>query len=138
MKASKVPQDNISTYADNKKAVYAVNDKGEYAIVASSGWKVEEEATKQALRELERLAEEARSLVEAGEASPLYFHMYDRRMDLQLLAQATGLFKWRVKRHFQPRIFAGLSSRMLKRYADALDLEVETLCLLPPREKRNG
>ena len=45
MKNSKVPQHNISTYANNKKAIYAIDENDEYTIVASSGWEVEEEAT---------------------------------------------------------------------------------------------
>lgn len=133
-----MPQQNISTYANNKKAIYATNENGDYTIVASSGWKVEEEATKQALKEFERLARLAYVKVTAGQASPLYFHMYNCRMDLQILSQATGLFKWRIKRHFKPHVFAGLSAGMLERYGDALGLEVETICTLPPQGEYGG
>lgn len=133
MNNSEVPQHNISTYANNKKAIYATDENGRYTIVASSGWNVEEEATRQALVELERLAASAYESVSAGKASPLYFHMYDRRMDLQTLAQATGMFKWRIKRHFRPGVFATLSGKMLARYADTLGLSVEKLCSLPKR-----
>lgn len=133
MKHDNVPQDNISTYANNKKAIYATKDNGEYGIVASSGWDVEEEATKQALHELQRQADEAHGAVAAGERSPLYFHMYDRRMDLQVLAESTGMFKWRIRRHFKPEVFAKLPQKMLERYADALGLPVAELCRLPER-----
>ena len=138
MDQSKVPQHNISTYANNKKAIYAVNENGDYTIVASSGWDIEEDATKQALHEYERLAGLARNKVEAGKASPLYFYMYNCRMDLQILAQTTGLFRWRIRRHFKPKIFARLSAGMLKRYADALGIEVETLCDLPQPGESGG
>ncbi len=134
MKSSKVPQHNISTYGDNKKAIYAVGTDGRYTRVCSSGWKVEEAATKQALDELTRLAILARKDVLAGKASPLYFHMYDRRMDVQTLAQATGLFKWRIQRHFQPRVFARLPEKILARYTDALGISVAQLCQLPQEE----
>ncbi len=133
MDNSKVPQHNISTYANHKKAIYATDENGEYTIVASSGWNVEEEATKQALMELERLAGLAYERVATGKVSPLYFHMYDRRMDLQTLAQATGMFKWRIKRHFRPMIFERLSGKMVERYADTLGISVKNLCMLPPR-----
>ena len=133
MDNSKVPQHNISTYADNKKAIYAIDENGEYTIVASSGWDVEEEATKQALGELERLANIAYDQVVSGKVSPLYFHMYDRRMDLHTMAQATGLFKWRIKRHFKPMIFNKLSKKMLECYGDTLGISVEILCTLPKR-----
>lgn len=137
MKNSDVPQDNIVTYASNKKAIYATDEKGEYGIAASSGWEVEEEATCQALKELERQADKAHSMVASGEMSPLYFHMYDRRMDPLLLAKSTGLLKWRIKRHFKPSVFETLSQKILKRYADAMGLAVGRLCELPLREKQD-
>ena len=133
MEDSKVPQHNISTYANNKKAIYATDASGKYTIVASSGWEVEEEATRQALLELERLAAVAYERALSGEVSPLYYHMFDRRMELQTLSQASGLFKWRIKRHFRPKVFARLSVKMLARYADTLGISVETLSTLPKR-----
>ena len=133
MEKQQVPQDNISTYANNKKAIYAVNEKGEYGIVASTGWEVEEAATKQALEELQRQADEAYDAVAKGEMSPLYFHMYDCRMDLQVLAESTGLFKWRIRRHFKPALFKKLSTGLLERYADALGITVEALKILPEK-----
>lgn len=132
MKQDTVPQDTISTYDGNKKAMYATDDKGNYTLVASSGWEVEEAATMQAVHELQRLTEEARSLVLEGSKSPLFYHMYARRMDIQILAEATGIFKWRIKRHFSPKIFHTLSAAMRARYADALGLTTDALASLPP------
>ncbi len=137
MKESQVPQDNISTYASHKKAIYAQGESGEYGIVPSSGWEVEEAATKQALDELNRQAAEAYALAQAGEVSPLYYHMYARRMDLQVLAESTGMFKWRIRRHFNPKRFAKLSDAFLSRYSDALGISVEALKSLPKEEAKN-
>jgi hypothetical protein len=131
MDHSSVPQHNISTYANNRKAIYATDTNGDYTLVASSGWDVEGEATRQALAELERLADAAYERVVSGEISPLSFHMYNRRMDLQVLAESTGLFKWRIRRHFRPHIFARLSEKMLALYADALGISTEELGGLP-------
>ncbi len=133
MKADNVPQDYISTYAENKKAIYATDEEGHYGVVASSGWDVEEEATKQALHELERLADDAYETVLSAEASPLLYHMYAQRMDLQVLAQTTGIFQWRIKRHFKPEIFAKLDDEFLARYSDVLGMSVEELKVLPLR-----
>ena len=135
MESKKVPQQNISTYAGNRKAMYATNDNGEYTVVASSGWAVEEAVTRQALQELERLADEALESVRNGSRSPLFFHMYDRRMDLPTLAQSTGIFKWRIKRHFKPNIFKKLSQKTLGRYCDALGINIDTLCSPPPQRR---
>ncbi|MBL4902183.1 MAG: hypothetical protein JKY62_05995 [Desulfocapsa sp.] len=131
MEQHQVPQDNISTYASNKKAMYATDRSGSYNVVASSGWEVEEEATMQAVQELERLAGKAYAQVTKGEKSPLLYHMYDKRMDLQVLSESTGLFKWRIKRHFKPAVFWKLSKKMLNRYANALGIAMDELRELP-------
>lgn len=131
MDINDVPQDAISTYADNKKAVYATDDKGHYTVVSSSGWSVEEEVTKQALTELQRQADLAYQAVVSGSKSPLYYHMYAQRMDVVVLAQSMGMFKWRVKRHLQATVFKSLSAEMLARYSDALGLDVAQLKELP-------
>ena len=138
MKASLVPQDNISTYASNRKVIYAVDEGGHYGLVTSSGWAVEEEATRQALNEFERQANEARAAVLAGTASPLFYHMSAQRMDLQVLSESTGIFKWRIRRHFRPKIFRRLAAKMLARYAEALGMSIADLKALPPQESPHG
>jgi hypothetical protein len=136
MDIKSVPQDHISTYAENKKAVYATDENGQYTVVTSSGWDVEEEVTKQALIELQRLADDAYQLVVAGSKSPLYYHMYAQRMDLMVLAQSTGMFQWRIKRHFKPAVFQSLSASLLARYSDALGVSVDNLKKLPELKGR--
>lgn len=138
METSNVPQQDISTYSGNKKAMYATQKNGDYTVIASSGWSVEEEVTKQALQELERLANTAYQSVIAGDFSPLYFHMYDQRMDLPTLAKSSGFFQWRVKRHFKPVIFRKLSTKTLARYSDALGLSREILCTIPKKRKQEN
>ncbi|WP_165311799.1 hypothetical protein [Vibrio ziniensis] len=131
MEAKKVPQDKSSTYANNSKALYATSESGEYAVVASSGWEAEELVTKQALNEFERQALAAYELVKKGDKSPLYYHMYAQRMDLMVLAQSVGWFKWRVKRHMKPAVFTKLSTKQLNTYSEALGISVEQLITLP-------
>ena len=136
MDIKNVPQDDISTYTKNKKAIYATDEKGEYSEVASAGWEVEGEATLQALNELQQQAQVAYQAVSSGKKSPLYYHMYAQRMDLIVLAQSVGTFQWRVKRHFSPQVFIKLSNSWLTRYADALGLTTERLKVLPQLEEK--
>lgn len=136
MDIDNVPQDTVSTYSGNKKAVYATDSDGQYAVVKSSGWNVEKEVTIQALEELQRKADQAYGAVVSGDMSPLYYHMYAQRMDLAILAQSVGIFKWRVKRHLKPAIFRVLSADLLSRYADALGVEVRQLQELPKLEDK--
>ena len=127
MREREVPQEGSSTLAGHRKAVYAVADDGKLRLVPSRGWEVEEIVTRQAVEDLERRAEQARARVLAGESSPLEYHMYRARMDLELLSQTTGLWRWRVRRHLKPAVFSRLPLALKARYAEALGVSVEAL-----------
>jgi len=127
MDITTVPQDDSSTYAKNKKAIYAKDENGEIKAVGSTGWKAEEVVTKQALHDLIEHEKEAYCEVKKGLKSPLYFYMYFVRMDIQLLSESTGFFKWRIKRDFKPDVFAKISDKRLGIYSEAMGIEPEEL-----------
>ena len=119
MRERDVPQEGNATLAGHRKAVYAVGEDGRLRIVPSRGWEVEEVVTRQAVEDLERRAREARS--------PLEYHMYRARMDVSMLAAAAGIWRWRVRWHLRPQVFARLPARLRRRYAEALGISVEAL-----------
>jgi hypothetical protein len=127
MRDSDVPQEGNTTLGGHRKAVYALAEDGKLRIVPSRGWEAEEIVTRQAVEDLERRAQAARARALAGETSPLEYHMYRARMDVTLLSQTTGLWGWRVRRHFRPRVFERLPLRLRKRYAEALGVSLEAL-----------
>jgi hypothetical protein len=127
MLESEVPQEGNATLGGHRKALYARGADGKLQIVQSAGWEVEEIVTRQAVEDLNRLAEDARQRVAAGLTSALEYHMHKARMDVPLLAQTTGLWQWRIRRHFRPVIFARLSPALLQRYAEAMGLSVDQL-----------
>ena len=131
MDLQNVPQEVNKTLGGYRKAVYARDVDGHIVAVASKGWEVEEIVTSQAVEEMLALAETARQNVINGLSSPLEYWMYARRMDLLLLAQSTGIWRWRIRRHFRPINFARLPDRMLARYAEALGLAIQELQHLP-------
>ena len=122
-----VPQEGNVTLGGHRKALYARGADGKLHIVQSAGWEVEEIVTRQAVDDLNRLAEDARQRVLAGQTSALEYHMHKARMDVPMLAQTTGLFQWRIRRHFRPAVFAGLSDALLARYAGVMGISVEQL-----------
>ncbi len=124
---SEVPQEGNVTLGGHRKALYARGADGKMHIVQSTGWEVEEIVTRQAVDDLNRLADDARQRVAAGQTSALEYHMHKARMDVPLLAQVTGLWQWRIRRHFRPALFARLSPSLLARYADAMGLTVAQL-----------
>lgn len=127
MREREVPQEVNRSLAGHRKAVYAVADDGRLRLVPSQGWEVEEIVTRQAVEDLERHAEEARLRARTGAASPLEYHMYRARMDVALLSQTTGIWRWRVRRHFRADVFSRLPLALRRRYAEALGIPVETL-----------
>lgn len=131
MRKAEVPQDRNPALAGERKAVYALDESGHYATAPSSGWQVEAVVTGQAVEEYQRQARDALQRVRSGAAAPLEFHMYDRRMDPPTLAEATGLWRWRVRRHLRPENFRRLSPALLRRYAVALGISVEQLRSVP-------
>lgn len=131
MKTSEVPQEGNATLAGLRKAVYARDANNRIVTVPSAGWEVEEIVTQQAADIFSAYADEARTRVLSGESSPLEYWMYARRMDIATFAQSSGVWRWRIRRHFQPERFARLSRKLLDRYAHALGISSETLRRLP-------
>jgi hypothetical protein len=127
MRERDVPQEGNRTLAGHRKAVYAVAEDGRLRLVSTPGWEVEEIVTRQAVEDLERRAREARERVVSGQSSPLEYHMYRARMDVDLLSQTSGVWRWRVRRHLKPAAFARLPLALKSRYADALGISVEAL-----------
>ncbi len=124
---TQVPQDNSHTYGGHKKLLYATDAQGDYIGVTSSGWEAETLATDSALEVLAQQQELAWQRARRGETSPLEYYMVYRRMDLSLLAQTSGLFRWRIRRHFRPAIYARLPEKILQRYAEALGIDIQAL-----------
>jgi hypothetical protein len=70
------------------------------------------EKTKEALQE-----------VIQNKKSPIYFFMHREMMDISLLAEYMGFWKWKVKRHLKPSIFSKLDKEQLAKYAEIFRLE---------------
>lgn len=130
MKENEVPQDGIPTYGGRRKLFYAVNEDGAYVTVRSSGWEAEAIATGSALDEIERQRTDAWRRATSGATSPLEYYMHYRRMDIALLAKATGFSRWRIRRHFRSTVHARLTDPVLVRYSEALGIDVATLRIL--------
>jgi hypothetical protein len=126
MREKDVPQD-VGIAEGLKEVCYAVDDDGRYHLVPSLGWEPKNIANDQAWDLLAQQLDQVRQQVLAGELSPLAFHMVKNQMDVTLLAQYSGMFKWRVKRHLRPDVFRKLNQQLLERYATLLKTTVTEL-----------
>lgn len=127
MKQDEVPQEENVIYRGERKALYALGEGGAYAITPSTGWKVEEIATQQAVDEFRRLEREAWDAFLHHRSSPLEVWMYRRRMSLKTLSECSGFWQWQVKRHLNPSVFKSLSSKKIETYLEVLDLDFDEL-----------
>jgi len=127
MNSRDVPQDHIPVFAGHSKAVYALDSHGDYTLVPTSGWEVEEIVTRQALDDLAHKRREALAAHRAGTLSPLPYHMYDKKMDAATLARESGFWQWQVRRHFRPDVFKKLSPKTLAVYAEVFGIPLAEL-----------
>lgn len=127
MKISDVPQDAVKTMGGEKKALYAVDERGEYTRTATRGWEAEETVLTQVIDDFDRKARAAAARVRSGATSPIEYFMNKKWMEPLTLAQAMGLYRWQVKRHFKPAVFKKLDGRTLAEYARLFGISVERL-----------
>jgi hypothetical protein len=128
MKKNEVPQDDSSLKSKNfKELCYAVNDKGEYITAKSTGWDPKTIALDNAIQDINERIVSAKKDVIAGQISPIGYYMEVHKMDLTILASYVGLWKWRVKRHFKPKVFNKLSASILQKYADVFEITITQL-----------
>ena len=128
MEKENVPQHDSNLSKKNlKELVYATDENGNYTTALSTGWEPKAIALSNAIDDIKERAEEARLKVQIGEISPICYYMELNKMDLTILAGYVGMWKWRVKRHFKPAIFAKLSDTILQKYADAFEISIAEL-----------
>jgi hypothetical protein len=128
MEKEKVPQDKGNLTKNNlKELLYATDENGDYTTTLSTGWEPKTIALSNSIDEIKERIAEAKMQVETGQVSPICYYMELNKMDLTILASYVGLWKWRVKRHFKPAVFAKLNDKILKKYADAFEISTDQL-----------
>ena len=127
MKKEEIPQDVSALGKITKEVCYATDSTGKYNAELSSGWEVKITALDVAWEEIQGRIAQAKQKVLNGEASPLLFFMELRLMDISIVADYTGFWKWQIKRHLKPEVFKRLSEKKLQKYAEAFNVKVAEL-----------
>ena len=128
MKKNEVPQDksNLEPFKF-KELCYAVDEKGQYITEKSSGWTPKTIALNNAIEVINERTENAKQRVLNNTTSPIEYYMELHKMDLPILSSYVGLWKWRVKNHFKPKVFNKLSPKVLQKYAHVFDISIDQL-----------
>ena len=142
MRKEDVPQ-QAELFGPWHEIAYAVDQDGRYVLAQSAGWEPANLANQQHWALLGREVLEIMVRVRAGEVSPLAYYMAIHQMDDKLLAEYTGIWRWRVRRHLRPDVFRRLSPAVLARYAAVFGVAPAALRTLPeqpefPHQKEFG
>ena len=127
MKKKDIPQDPGALSKLTKEVCYAVDESGNYITGLSDGWEVKINALDAAWDDIQKRIAAAKEKVMNKEASPLLFFMELRLMDIPIVAAYTGFWKWQVKRHLKPAVFAKLTDKKLQKYAEIFDVSIEDI-----------
>lgn len=128
MKKEEVPQDRGNLSNKNmKELVYATDENGNYTTALSAGWEPKTIALTNSIDEISERIAVAKEQVKNNEVSPICYFMEVSRMDIGVLASYVGMWQWRVKRHFKPKVFAKLSDSVLSKYADSFNITTAEL-----------
>lgn len=127
MKKEELPQDPSALVGVTRDVYYVKDKDGKYTTDLSIGWDVKKQALDNAWEDINERITEAAELVKKGERSPVYYFMEKNLMDVALLANYTGFWKFNIKRHFKPNVFNVLSNEKLEKYAKAFDISLEEL-----------
>ncbi|SHG82197.1 hypothetical protein SAMN05443549_10742 [Flavobacterium fluvii] len=128
MKKEEVPQDKGNLSNKNmKELVYATDENGNYTTALSTGWEPKTIALSNSIDEISERVAIAKAQVENNEASPIVYFMEYCRMDVGVLSSYVGMWQWRVKRHFKPKVFAKLNDKILQKYAETFDISIDEL-----------
>ena len=132
MKAHEVPADK-GFLEEFQRGTYAVDEQGQYRIVASSGWSAETTATAAALEEQDRAIQAAFAEVKSGRKSPLAYHVAKKMLTAALLASYAGVWSLRTRWHLTPFGFRHMPLWLAQRYADCLQTPLAELVKLPEK-----
>ncbi|UEG52756.1 hypothetical protein LLH06_17565 [Mucilaginibacter daejeonensis] len=136
MKKDEIPQDPGALGRITKEVCYATDASGKYTTELSSGWDVKIQALNVAWEDIDKRIAVAKQKVLDGQASPIYFFMEYRLMDVALVADYTGFWQWQVKRHLKPEVFKGLNDTKLQKYALAFNTTVDDLRTMTVHDDR--
>lgn len=130
MKQQDVPQQK-GLLAGTREVAYAIDSNGSYKLEHSVGWEAKDIALRQAWEAIEEQVVDVIGEIKTGKKSPLAYHMINNQMDETLLAQYSGIARWRVKRHMKPSVFNKLNKATLHLYSTVFNMNVEELALVP-------
>lgn len=127
MQIKDIPQDKCALENLTRELCYAKDNEGKYKTELSTGWEIKTYALDNTWGEINEAIETARNAVILNKRSPLFYFMELRLMNVSILSDYTGFWKFTIKRHLKPNVFKRISQKKLSIYANAFDITVDEL-----------
>jgi len=128
MKKQDLPQNESNLKSANiTEVLYVTDENDNYTTANSTGWDAKKAALDESMELIHERIEEAKQNVARNKGNPIGYFKEVNKMDLGVLTSYVGMWQWRVKRHFKPKVFKTLSETALKKYADAFGISVDEL-----------
>jgi len=124
--------DNELLYTYNREMHYGFKD-GKYVRNIDYQNPGNQQIILQSWEVAEERLEEVRQKVIRGEVSPIAFYMEKNLMEIPMLAAYTGFFRFRIKRHLNPKRFAKLKPEVLDKYAEVFMISRDELINIPQK-----
>jgi len=106
---------------------YIAGNDGSQKLVSCPVWDPVNIVNRQAWLEIESRVEISKRKIAAGKVSCLHYYMTANQMNSGLLAEYTGLARWRVRLHIIPFFFDRLGADILDRYAEVFKVSAADL-----------
>jgi hypothetical protein len=127
MKKDETPQDKGPLEYMAPQLCYVKNENGNYDTVLSKGWEVQTKALDNAWEIIHERVDKARTAVEQGIKSPIFYYMEKNLMNISLLSSYVKFNKMRIRLHMRPSVYKRLNPNILNRYAKAFNIKPEEL-----------
>lgn len=114
-----------------KQVWYRHDLNGRYTSIPDKEWIGEKIANSLVHEDINQKLEIIRQDVLSEKVSALSYHMVKNHMDICILSEYSGFWKWQIKRHFCFKKFNKLNEKILKIYAKVFNMSSENLFKVP-------
>ncbi len=122
-----IDAETLEVNLDYEITHYKMDENGNYSHCMLANWGGKELTNTQSWEIVKERIRDAKEKVMKNEVSPIAYFMEKCITDVSTLSKYVGIAKWRIKRHLKPAIFNKINTKVLQKYADFFQIDIEQL-----------
>ncbi len=122
-----IDAENLEVNFDFEITHYKMDENGNYSHSMLANWGGKELTNTQSWEIVKERIRDAKERVQKNEVSPIAYFMEKCITDVSTLSKYVGIAKWRIKRHLKPAVFNKINTKILQKYADFFQVDIEQL-----------